>query len=183
MTHEPAGLKRSFAPVTDERTQLLLLGSLPGERSLLAGRYYAHPRNQFWRLAGHLIGDRDAAAGLEHLEYEERLALLLDHGIGLWDVVASASRRGSLDGAISGHAANDLAALVARLPALEAIGFNGSTAWRLGRRALGDVPAVELLPLPSSSPALTLPFEAKLEQWLPLGRFVRHGSGRSGRDA
>ena len=49
-------LKRSFAPVANERTRLLLLGSLPGEESLARGRYYAHPRNQFWRLAGTVIG-------------------------------------------------------------------------------------------------------------------------------
>ena len=85
-------LKRSFAPVANERTRLLLLGSLPGEESLARGRYYAHPRNQFWRLAGAVI-----AAELEPLPYEARLEALLAAGIGLWDVVASARRRGPSD--------------------------------------------------------------------------------------
>jgi hypoxanthine-DNA glycosylase len=74
---------------------LLVLGSLPGEESLAQGRYYAHPRNHFWTLIGAVIG-RDLVA----LGYEARLAALLEAGVGLWDVVASATRRGSLDGAI-----------------------------------------------------------------------------------
>ena len=78
-------LKRSFAPVANERTRLLLLGSLPGEESLARGRYYAHPRNQFWRLAGAVI-----AAELEPLPYEARLeALLAASGLALLPLPSS----------------------------------------------------------------------------------------------
>src|SRR3546814_9631689 len=82
--------KRSFPPVVDQRTRLLILGSLPGEQSLAAGRYYANPRNQFWALVGDAIG-----VDLPALDYDARLHTLLDHRIGLWDSVGEAARVGS----------------------------------------------------------------------------------------
>jgi hypoxanthine-DNA glycosylase len=152
--------------VIDGRTRLLVLGSLPGEESLAQGRYYAHPRNHFWTLIGAVIG-RDLVA----LGYEARLAALLKAGVGLWDVVASATRRGSLDGAIRGAEANGLAELVATVPELRAVAFNGARSAEIGRRALAGVD-VELIALPSSSPAYTLSLEAKRAAWLELRRFL-----------
>src|ERR1043166_1395751 len=81
-----------FPPVTRPDTRLLVLGSLPGALSLARQRYFAHPQNLFWRLIGAVIG-RDLAA----LSYEERLEALLDAHVGLWDTVAAATRKGSLD--------------------------------------------------------------------------------------
>ena len=159
-------LKRSFAPVVDRETRLLLLGSLPGEESLARSEYYGNPRNHFWRLVGALL-EADLAA----LDYPERLQALLDARVGLWDVVASAKREGSLDGAIRAHRPNPLAELAARLPHLRAVGFNGSTSARIGMKALAGT-ALELVPLPSSSPAYTLPLEAKQAVWLQLRRFL-----------
>ena len=93
---EPATRRRAgFAPVVDAHTRLLILGSLPGDASLAAGQYYAHPRNGFWRLTGGVIG-RD----LVDLAYPQRLAALQAAGIGLWDVITTAHRTGSLDTAI-----------------------------------------------------------------------------------
>src|SRR5690606_19780409 len=119
--------KASFAPVVAPATRVLILGSLPGERSLAAGRYYAHPRNRFWHLVGRVIG-----IDLELLAYEARLAALLAAGIGLWDTVATARRDGSLDAAIRDAEATPLAGIVATLPALRAVAFNGATAARIG---------------------------------------------------
>ena len=163
----PDQLKRSFPPVVNGETRLLLLGSLPGEESLARQRYYANPRNQFWRLVGDAID-----ADLVTLDYHERLDALLAAGVGLWDVVASASRTGSLDGNIRGHSANPLAELVARLPQIRAIGFNGGTSARIGMKELGGDVAFALVPLPSSSPAFTLPYERKREQWMKLRAFL-----------
>lgn len=159
--------KYCLAPVVDARTGLLVLGSLPGEISLAKARYYAHPRNQFWLLIGAVIGT-DLAA----LPYEGRLDRLLEAGIGLWDAVGSAARKGSLDGGIREPVPNDLAGLAARLPRLEGVAFNGALAARLGRRALAGVPGLELIDLPSSSPARTLPFGEKLRRWRALGAFT-----------
>lgn len=156
--------KRSFPPVVDANVRLLLLGSLPGERSLQAQQYYAHPQNRFWELAGAVI-----AQDLRAMAYEKRLATLLAHHIGLWDVIAEAERPGSLDAAIRNETHNALAELVATLPRLQAIGFNGGTAAKFGRRQLaGADERLHLIDLPSSSPAYTLAFDTKKAAWLPL---------------
>ncbi len=157
-----------FPPVTRSDTRLLVLGSLPGAISLRQQRYYAHPQNLFWRLIGAVIG-RD----LVPLSYEARLEALLEAKVGLWDTVATATREGSLDAAIRLHEASDLAALVAALPALRAIGFNGATSARIGRRQLGPLPGLALVDLPSSSPAYaSLGFEQKCEAWRKLAAYL-----------
>jgi hypoxanthine-DNA glycosylase len=160
----PPSLKASFPPVVDLHTRVLVLGSLPGEISLARGQYYANPQNQFWRLIGAVIG-----ADLIGLGYTERLERLLAAGVGLWDVIATAERDGSLDAAIRGHRPNELAELAASLHDLRAVGFNGGTSARIGRKALEGRGVWTLLPLPSSSPAYTRPFEEKLGAWRTLG--------------
>lgn len=154
--------KAAFAPVVDARTRLLILGSLPGDASLKAAQYYAHPRNAFWRLTGGVIG-RDLAA----LPYAERLAALKAARVGLWDVIAGAERQGSLDGAIRNAESADLISLIAGLPDLQAVAFNGKTAARIGRLSLVGT-SLLLLDLPSSSPAFTLPFADKATAWSVL---------------
>lgn len=160
--------KASFAPVVDARTRLLVLGSLPGEISLRAAQYYANPRNQFWRLMEAVTGQP-----LAPLPYEARLTRLQDAGVGLWDVIASAQRRGSLDAHIRGHVSNRLDELAAGLPNLRALAFNGGKAAAIGRRQLGPAPPYALIDLPSSSPAHTLAFEAKHAAWIRLAGFLR----------
>ena len=161
-------MQHCFPPVTRPDTRLLLLGSLPGAMSLAAARYYANPRNQFWRLIGAVSG-----LDLVPLAYEARLEALLAAGIGLWDTVGAATRRGSLDGAIRAHSANDVVALAQRLPALRAVGFNGGKSAALGLPPLlAARQDLALLALPSSSPAYTLAFEQKLEAWRRLAEFL-----------
>ena len=149
-------------------TRVLILGSLPGEASLAAGRYYAHPQNQFWRLTGSAIGRDNLAA----LDYDDRLAALRGAGIGLWDTVASACRAGSLDAAIREVEAAPLAALVLTLPELRCIAFNGAKSSVLGRQALRDS-ALTLIDLPSSSPAhAAMHYAEKQRRWLALRGFL-----------
>ncbi len=162
-----AATKRSFAPVVDCHTRLLVVGSLPGERSLRDGQYYAHPRNQFWRLLEPVVG-----VALADAAYATRLARLRAAGVGLWDVVGSARRAGSLDADIRDRTHNDLRALAATLPALRAVAFNGATAATLGRRQLGDMAGLTLVALPSSSPAYTAALATKQAQWSRLRRFL-----------
>lgn len=159
-----------MAPVGSPDARLLILGSLPGEASLRAQRYYAHPQNQFWRLLGQAIGEELAGT-----DYDRRLSRLSERGVALWDVVGEASRHGSLDGAIRGATPNQLREFVATHPRLAAIAFNGKTAARLGRLALGDLPGIELIDLPSSSPAYTLALEEKAKRWKVLGRLACPG--------
>lgn len=155
--------KRAFPPVVDAHTRLLILGSLPGDASLKAAQYYAHPRNAFWRLTGGVIG-----LDLTAMPYPDRLEALKAARVGLWDVIAGAERRGSLDGAIRNAEAADLRNLIAGLPDLRAIAFNGGTAARIGRRSLADMEGLTLIDLPSSSPAFTKPYAEKAEAWAVL---------------
>ena len=162
-----ASLKRSMAPVGSADARLLILGSLPGEASLAAQRYYAHPTNQFWRLLGAAIGE-----DLQILDYEVRLERLAARDVALWDVVAEARRQGSLDGAIRGATPNELVRNVAAHRRLEAVAFNGRIAAAIGRRALGERGRLALIDLPSSSAALTRPFVEKVAAWMELGRYA-----------
>jgi TDG/mug DNA glycosylase family protein len=154
--------KLNFQIVSRDDTRVLVLGTLPGEESLKRGEYYGHPRNQFWRLMGSVIG-RD----LDSMPYSERLEALLDAGVGLGDTVAAATRIGSLDANLRHVSATDLRALLAAWPNLEALAFNGSKAGEIGRLQLGNASTgVKLIDLPSSSPAnARQTFEAKLTLW------------------
>jgi len=150
--------------VVDAHTRVLILGSLPGEASLAQAQYYAYKHNQFWRLAGEVIGQ-----DLPGMDYDARLQALRAHRLGLWDVVAEAKREGSLDSNIRDHAGNDLVGLIASLPELAVIAFNGGTAARIGLKALGaHGGGHRILTLPSSSPAHTLSYAEKLRAWQEL---------------
>ena len=144
----------------------MILGSLPGEVSLARAQYYAHPQNQFWGLMETVID-----ADLVGLTYEARLETLLEHGVGLWDVVGRARRAGSLDGAIREVTPNALAEFAATLPALRAVAFNGLKADAIGRGQLPADFAPAVISLPSSSPAHTLAFARKAEAWAALRGF------------
>ncbi len=152
-----------FAPVVDTETRLLILGSLPGDASLKAAQYYAHPRNAFWPLIGGVLGE-----DLAGQPYEKRIERLKARGVGLWDVIASAERSGSLDAAIRSPEAADLRGLIGGLPRLRAVAFNGKLAAKLGRRIIGDVAGVRLVDLPSSSPAHAIPLAGKANIWNSL---------------
>ena len=159
--------KSSFGAVVRDDTRILILGSLPGERSLAERRYYAHPQNRFWYLVGKVI-DRDLAS----LDYDARLAALLDAGVGLWDTVGTAKRDGSLDASIREAEHNPLADLVADLPQLRAVGFNGKTSHKIGMPQLTHTD-IALVPLPSSSPAYAaMPVAEKEKRWLALREFL-----------
>ena len=159
----PAVRHASFAPHVHADIRLLILGSLPGVRSLAEQRYYAHPTNQFWRLVGEVI-DRPLAA----IEYGDRLTALREAKVGLWDVIRTAERRSSSDGEIREVEAHDLAALARTLPDLRMIAFNGGKAAAIGRRQLPGLDGVEVVDLPSSSAANTGGYALKLERWLQL---------------
>lgn len=131
---------------------VIVLGSMPGLVSLAERKYYAYPQNRFWRVMHEVVGV-DAS-------YAQRVAALLKVGIGLWDVIESCERRGSLDGAIvSGNEVpNDLVRLVQRRSGIRAFAFNGGKAFTVFRRlvtpALGTN-SIDYLALPSTSPANT----------------------------
>ena len=159
-------LKTGLPPIARPNARLFILGSLPGDASLAAAQYYAHPQNQFWRLVGSAIGE-----DLHNLCYADRLGRLCEHRIGLWDVLGSAVRRGSLDQAIRLANHNRIERLIHDFPELEAIAFNGTASATLGRKLIGTGDGIALIDLPSSSPANTRPFAEKSAAWAGLRPF------------
>ena len=158
-----------FPPVVDNSVRVLLLGSLPGKVSLLKRQYYGHIRNSFWQLMGDIL-----AEPLVDMPYRQRLQTLLKHHVGLWDVIASAQRKGSLDTAIRQQQTNDLCGLVRQLPQLMGIAFNGATAAKIAyKQLLAQDFSCPTLSLPSSSPAYTLSYWQKLEAWRQLTYWLR----------
>lgn len=146
-------------PVLDQRTRIVILGSFPGAASLSAKRYYAHPRNQFWRLLSVVTSEP-----LAEMDYDERLACLLAHQIGLWDTIAACKREGSLDAAIRQAQANELSVLRQHSPHLFRICFNGKTSAKSEQRF--GAAGFDTLILPSSSPAYArMSFDHKLAVW------------------
>ena len=160
-------IKLGLPPIARSDAQLFILGSLPGDASLAARRYYAHSTNQFWLLLGGAIGE-----DLQSLGYEERLERLAERRIGLWDVIASASRRGSLDQSIRFAAHNRVEQLLLDFPNVQVLAFNGSKAAAAGRRLTGNLDRLRLIDLPSSSAANTRPLIEKTRAWEILAQFV-----------
>jgi hypoxanthine-DNA glycosylase len=161
-------VKAGLPPIARPDARLFVLGSLPGDASLAARRYYAHPTNQFWRLLGDAIGEDLHGHG-----YDDRLGRLAERRIGLWDVIASAARRGSLDQAIREAQHNRIGHLLRDYPDLRAIAFNGSTAATVGRKLIGDaVMPIALVDLPSSSAANTTAFAKKAAAWGVLRNYL-----------
>lgn len=158
--------KAAFEPIYGETCRILLLGSLPGDRSLAEQRYYGHPRNLFWKLIGRVI-----MVDLEPLSYEERLAALVENRIGLWDVFQSAEREGSLDTHIRAGVPNKIDELCEKLPLLRAVAFNGSAAYKSGAALVPR--KYERVKLLSSSPANAgYRLDAKMKQWCELRVFL-----------
>lgn len=151
-----------FAPVIRADAQLLILGSFPGRASLLAGQYYAHPRNLFWPILGRLIG-----IDLMAMAYADRLCAACDAGIAIWDVLASCLRQGSLDGDIRQARSNQFEPLLAVAPSLRAVAFNGAKA--AGMAGWFAQRGLATYILPSTSPAhAALDLQAKLARWSVL---------------
>jgi hypoxanthine-DNA glycosylase len=156
-----------FPPIVGGRPRVLVLGSLPGRKSLEMGQYYAQSQNGFWRIMGALFG-----AG-PSLPYPDRLERLIAHRVAVWDVLAAGEREGSLDSAIvpSSIVVNDFGAFFARHEDIGLVCFNGTKAADLYRRRVLPVlpPPFSSLPsrlLPSTSPAhASMPFAAKLASW------------------
>ena len=163
---------RGFPPVANAESRVLVLGTLPGPRSLQMRQYYAQPRNAFWPIMGELFG------AFPDLAYRARLALLKQHRVALWDVCHAAFRPGALDAAIDAASIvpNDLGGFLKSHRRIGLICFNGQTAGKFYRRfVLPGLPesrrGIPSRTLPSTSPAYAaMPFQQKLEQWKILLR-------------
>lgn len=160
------GRIRSFPPIVNERSRILILGSMPGVASLKAFEYYGNPRNYLWRIVYGLFGDP-----VPDDAYEDRLKFALEHGIALWDTIASCERKGSLDSEIREEEPNDIPGLLRRFPGIQALVCNGTQSYSVLRRFFGSAPEVAertVLRLPSTSPIPTRDYrglEDRLAAW------------------
>jgi hypoxanthine-DNA glycosylase len=160
---EGDGRSAGFAPIARVDARILILGSLPGARSIAEHQYYAHPQNAFWRIMAEIA---DA-----HGNYRKRCAALMANRIALWDVLANSIRPGSLDSDIQLVTAevNDLAAFLAEHKCIELICFNGQKAAQVFtnkvQSSLGNN-NIRLQTLPSTSPAhAAMSYDDKLTLW------------------
>lgn len=163
--------RSAFPPVAAPHAHTLILGSMPGQASLAAGQYYAHPRNLFWPFVERILGIPCAAP------YTERCEALARQGYALWDVLGACRRAGSLDQAIEAESieVNDFAAFLAAHTQVDRIFFNGGYAERTFRRhalpQLDGMALPALTGLPSTSPAnASIPYAIKLQAWAGIAR-------------
>lgn len=158
-------MKHSFSPIINEASQILILGTMPGELSLKLNAYYANPRNQFWRIMEELYHIPVV------MSYSERTALLLEQRLALWDVLGSAERIGALDKAIKNPIANYFAPLFEAYPNLRALVFNGKKAhtWFeqlvVKKKGLKGFEKIQKIVVPSTSPAATIELAEKIRRW------------------
>jgi hypoxanthine-DNA glycosylase len=156
-----------FPPIARPDAEILILGSLPGRKSLEMQQYYAHPQNAFWKLIARIYGRESL------LPYKQRVEILTANRIALWDVLAAAERPGSLDSSIvsASARANDFAAFYRSHPQVSRIYFNGRRAEELYRRFVvpglsAEFAALRYVSMPSTSPAHAgMPFAEKLVRW------------------
>ena len=117
----------TIAPVYDENSRILILGSFPSVKSREAAFFYGHPQNRFWRVLAAVLGEEAPQTAAE------KKSLLLRHGVALWDVIASCDIAGSSDASITNVVPNDLSRILDAAP-VHRIFCNGGTAYRFYRR-------------------------------------------------
>jgi len=156
---------RGLPPVVAADARVLILGSFPGEASLAARQYYAHPRNHFWPLLEAVLGEP-----LTTLAYPARLARIKARGIAVWDTIVACEREGSLDAAIRDAQRGDVTRIRRCAPDIRLVGFNGGTALR--GQAAWKAAGYATLALPSSSPAYARPIAEKLAAWRAIAAYL-----------
>jgi hypoxanthine-DNA glycosylase len=144
-----ADIKTSFNPISNSDSTVLILGTMPGDKSLELGEYYGHPRNRFWKIIS-TITDNNLPQS-----YADKKALLLKTKISIWDVAHKANRKGSLDSAIEDEEPNDLGSFIASHKNLKVIGFNGTKSEALFDKYFDREKGFKYVLLPSTSPANT----------------------------
>lgn len=116
---------KSFLPSINNESEIMILGSIPGVKSLEEEQYYAHPQNRFWKLMGLLCN----VENLQDFDYQEKLQTLLKNKIALWDVIQSCERNGSLDSNIQNEISNNIPDLLKQYSNIKIICLNGNKAY------------------------------------------------------
>ena len=161
-------MKYSFGPVINDSSRTLILGSLPGEKSLAMSSYYAHPQNHFWKILYRVFGETMPDS------FQERYDFILRGLLALWDTLKCARRAGSLDGKIRDEEPNDVPSLLALHPNISLILFNGACAFAKYKKYFGE-PARHYRRMLSTSPACAGRNDERYRMWEEA---LRQGTGR-----
>lgn len=141
---------KSFLPNIDEKSEILILGSMPGEKSLAEQQYYAHPQNRFWKLMWKFCN----IDNLNELNYKNKLKTLLKKKIALWDVIRSCDRNGSMDSDIQNEIPNNIPDLLKQFPNIKVICLNGNKSYSAFKKHFPKLQEqYNCYKLPSTSPA------------------------------
>lgn len=152
----------AFPPILPVKPHTLILGTMPGEKSLEANEYYAHPQNQFWKFMGDIYGAEQS------LPYTQRIEILKKQNIAVWDVLQTCIRKGSMDSDIKNPIVNDFANFYNKNPTIALVVFNSLVAEKLYKRLVLHTltQQIEYRRVPSPSPAnARLNYADKLALW------------------
>jgi hypoxanthine-DNA glycosylase len=150
----------SFAPISTSNATILILGTMPGTKSLELNQYYGHNQNNFWKFMFNIFQEDFST------DYEKRKALLQKNKIALWDVLQFCDRVGSLDSAIKNEIANDFETFLEQHQNIKTILFNGQKAAAFFKKYVKLKNSYQLITLPSTSPAnASKAFQSKLDEW------------------
>lgn len=156
----------SFPPIISNDSKILILGSVPGIKSLEMQEYYAHPQNKFWRILFELFNEDYTT------DYAEKIKLLKKNKIAVWDVIDSCERKGSLDTEIKNENHHNILQLLDDFPSIKVIFCNGQKSFKTLGKILPDYLKIPVFVVPSTSPAYTIPYKKKLKDWSALKSFL-----------
>ncbi len=157
--YEPAEALHCFEPVFDSNSKVLLLGTMPSPKSRENGFYYSHPQNRLWRVLASVFGESVPE------NTEQKRALLIKHGIAMWDVLKSCKIAGASDASIIEPVPNDIAIILRQAP-IRAVFATGTKAAKLYKRYVEPETKAPIIVLPSTSPAnAAVGFEALVEAY------------------
>lgn len=156
----------SFPPIVSKDSQILILGSVPGVKSLEMQEYYAHPQNKFWKILFELFETEFT------IDYSKKLKFLEKNKIAVWDVIDSCERKGSLDTEIRNENHHNILHLLEEFPGIKAIFCNGQKSFKTLTKILPQDLQIPIFVLPSTSPAYTISFEKKSADWSALKNYL-----------
>lgn len=157
---------KSFKPSIDKKSKVLILGSMPGVKSLEEQQYYAHPQNRFWKVMSAVCNEPE----LNEFDYDKKLKTLLKNNIALWDTIKSCNREGSLDSDIQNEKPNKINDLLKKYPAIRTICLNGNKSYSAFKKYFPDLSEkFDCYKMPSTSPAnAKYTLDKLISQWAKI---------------
>ena len=157
---------KSFTPSIDNNSKILILGSMPGVKSLYEQQYYAHPQNRFWKVMGSICN----VPNLHEYSYDLKLKTLLNNNIALWDTIKTCKRDGSLDSDIQNETPNDIRKLLKTYPNIKTICLNGNKSYSAFKKYFPDLlEKYNYHKMPSTSPAnARYSLDKLIEEWFDI---------------